>query len=253
MKVIGFFGSDSQVGVSMIAESISTYLSEKGSVLLISASGEKSVSYIKKETVHSLDYIRPNLLSGKLSKDDLEEIIEKDEKNGNLSFIAGVNSSYTSKLFPINTFDLILGAVNKYDYIVIDGGHGLDKALTISAFNACDLRYFVLTQQPKSIARFFDMKNYVLKPLGLEGEVIINKYIKDLSFYKTGEIEKMLGNKVSFLVPYSEYGWQAEYENKTLMKEKRYRKEIEKFGKYIESGSLQREPRGIFSRRVHKQ
>lgn len=215
-KIIGFFGGDSQVGTTMIAQSIAECL--KGcdkQVLFIKGSGKYGEEFMNGDGRYSLDDIKANIISGKVSYEDIEQIIE--EYKG-ISVIPSVRNPFTSKYYPENTYEVMLASItDDFDYIVIDGGDNANLGLMISALNISDSRYFITTQQSKSVHRMLQMKRNITEPLGFDGRLIINKYIKDPALFMKRDIETLCELQEAAVVPYLEYGWQMEMEGRSLM------------------------------------
>ena len=149
-KIIGFFGGDSQVGTTMISQSIAECLKTCGKqVLLIKGSGKYGEEFMNGDGRYSLDDIKANIISGKVSYEDMEQVIIESK---GLFVISSVRNPFTSKYYPENTYEVMLASVaDEFDYIVIDAGNDANLGLMISALNVSDSRYFVTTQQSKAI------------------------------------------------------------------------------------------------------
>lgn len=225
-KIIGFFGGDSQVGTTMISQSIAECLKTCGKqVLLIKGSGKYGEEFMNGDGRYSLDDIKANIISGKVSYEDMEQVIIESK---GLFVISSVRNPFTSKYYPENTYEVMLASVaDEFDYIVIDAGNDANLGLMISALNVSDSRYFVTTQQSKAIHRLIQMKKNITQPLGLDGHLIINKYMKDPALFLKRDIESLCEIQNASLVPYLEYGWQMEMEGRTLMHFHKFAKSIE--------------------------
>ena len=122
---------------------------------------------------------------------------------------------------------MLASVADEFDYIVIDAGNDANLGLMISALNVSDSRYFVTTQQSKAIHRLIQMKKNITQPLGLDGHLIINKYMKDPALFLKRDIESLCEIQNASMVPYLEYGWQMEMEGRTLMHFHKFAKSIE--------------------------
>ena len=172
--IIGFFGGDSQVGTTMIAQSVAELLKERGKrVLLILGSGKYGGEFAHAGARSSLDDLKAGIRSGKISEDDLDQVIE--EVKG-IWVLPSVRNPMSVRYFPENTYEVMLASAGEeFDYIVIDGGEDANSGLMISALNISDDRFFITTQQSKSVHRFLLLQKNVLEPLQLQGQLIINK------------------------------------------------------------------------------
>ena len=226
-KIIGFFGGDSQVGTTMISQSVAECLKNCGrQVLFIKGSGKYGEEFMNGDGRYSLDDIKANIISGKVSYEDIDQVIT--EYKG-ISVIPSVRNPFTSKYYPENTYEVMLASVtDDFDYIVIDAGNDANLGLLISALNVSDCRYFVTTQQSKAIHRLTQMKKNIMQPLGFDAHLIINKYMRDPALFLKRDIENLCEMENASVVPYSEYGWQMEMEGRTLMHFHRFAKSIEK-------------------------
>lgn len=225
-KIIGIFGGDSQVGTTMVSQSIAECLKNCGKqVLFIKGSGKYGEEFMNGEERYSIDDIKANIISGKVTYEDLEQVTTESK---GIYVIPSVRNPFTSKYYPENTYEVMLASVtDEFDYIVIDAGNDANLGLMISALNVSDSRYFVTTQQSKVIHRLMQMKKNIMQPLGLEGRLIINKYMKDPALFLKRDIENLCETEHASVVPYLEYGWQMEMEGRTLMHFHKFAKSIE--------------------------
>ena len=223
--VIGFFGGDSQVGTTMIAQSVAELLKERGKrVLLIRGSGKYGGEFAHAGARSSLDDLKAGIRSGKISEDDLDQVIE--EVKG-IWVLPSVRNPMSVRYFPENTYEVMLASAGEeFDYIVIDGGEDANSGLMISALNISDDRFFITTQQSKSVHRFLLLQKNVLEPLQLQGQLIINKYVADPALFLKQDVLSLCGREAAFTVPYIEYGWQAEMEGRTLLHFSRFAKAL---------------------------
>jgi len=226
-KIIGFFGGDSQVGTTMIAQSLAEFLADHGcKVLLILGSGNYGDTYLKNNPTNSIDDLKADIRSGKV---DTEELMQSLQQKKTLWILPGVRNPLMAKYFPENTYDILLEeGKSHFDYVIIDGGGDYQLGITISALNYCDRKYFVITQQAKSLARYSLYRQQIFMPLGIEGKLIINKYIRDPALFLKTDILKFCEKEDALLIPYTEYGWQAEMEGATLMAHRGVYKAIER-------------------------
>lgn len=239
--IIGFFGGDSQVGTTMTATAVAEQLSQKNRrVLLVCASGKLGDGFLELSGKHSLDDLKAGIISGRVEQEDLQQTLE--EARG-LWVLPPVRNPLTAKYFPENTHQILVRALeDRFDYVVIDGGEDVNLGLTVSALNLCRRRFFVVTQQSQGLQRYVQLKKSVLEPLGLSGELIINKYQRDPSLLRVQEILALCGQTSAFRIPYVEYGWQAEMEKRTLCRFHKFQKAAAQIAACFEQEEERRRP-----------
>lgn len=242
MKIYGFFGACDKAGCSSAATAFTHFVSKTTGekALLIYGSGKVTRGYAGRGELSSLDYIRPNILSRKLTEEDMRQIITECEGIG---VIGDVNSYFTAKIFPLELYDVIKEALSGYSHVVIDGGCRFELAMCISAVNISDSIYVILNQEPSALRKYLNIREALLKPMGLKYNLLLNKYMGNLALYRKGEIEKLIGEDIKVSLPFSEYGLQAELEGTTLLNINKYKKGIENLydldiGKYSERKRL---------------
>ncbi len=251
-RVIGIFGSAGQVGATMVSRSMAEALSFAGyETLHISGSGKLGNDFTgAMDHVRSIDDLKADIINGSLEEEELKSVIVR---RGCLSYLGSVRNPLAVRSFPPDSFERIISAAGeKYDYVIIDAGDNMNSGLAVSALNVCHRRIFVLTQQPKTIQRFINIDTNVVKALGLEAELIINRFVRNPGLYRQRDIEGMTGRSVLGKIWESEWGLFAETEEKTLMDVKSYRKEIGRILNAI--GEEKRQPRlgRILSGRILK-
>lgn len=222
-KKIAFIGGDSQVGTTMAAQAMAEELSKRqAKVLLVLASGKAGDDYIINKENKSIDDIKANLINGHLERYELSQVLVKEK---GLWVLPGVRDYLSASYYTENVMDTLVSAAD-FDFIILDCGDDFRLGLVVSAVGVADRRYIVITQQEKTLRRFSYMKESVLDPLGIEGELIICKYQHNISLLYRREIERKLSIKVAGQIPYIEYGWQAEIEYRTLMDLNKYNRAI---------------------------
>ena len=216
-KVIGFFGGDSQVGTTMIAQSMAELLQQRGQrVLYIMGSGKFGDEFFSLEGRHSIDDLKAGVRSGRVT---LEDLFQNLEECRGLWVLPAVRNPLTARYFTENTYEILLAeAASEFDYTVIDGGCDAALGMTIAAMNTSDHRFFVTTQQSKSIRRLVLQQKNVVQPLKLQGTLIINQYLKDPGLLMKGDILALCEMEEAYTIPYVEYGWQAEMEGRSLLR-----------------------------------
>lgn len=242
-KIIGFFGGDSQCGTTMLAQSSAELLRERNQkVLLILGSGKCGNEFLNIGSRHSIDDLKAEVRSGKVPEEDFRQALE--EVKG-IWVLPAVRNSLNAKYFPENTYEVMLKSLqNDFDYVVIDGGDNANIGLTISALNVADERFFVTTQQSKSVSRLILLQKNILTPLSFDGRLIINKYIRDPALLLKKEVTALCNIEEAcnvLTVPYVEYGWQAEMEGRSLLHFKKFYKSVAQIADIFEPEERDRE------------
>ncbi|HKM28128.1 MAG TPA: hypothetical protein VJY37_00435 [Anaerovoracaceae bacterium] len=229
-RVFVFFGGDTQVGTTMIAQSVAEVLGKMGkSVLLVLAGSEYGTDYINANLDMSLDDIKSNIASNQLRVEDVKGIMYE---HNDVMVLPGIKNITTIKYYSTDDMAILLSPLEKaYDYIIVDAGSNIQFGLTVSALKHAGRRYYVVTQQEKCLRRFKNLYETVLNPLGYCGKLIINKFNNNMAFYTQRQVEEVLGIidstghdafGESIAVNYVEYGWQAEADRVTLLKYSRF-------------------------------
>ena len=163
-KVIGFFGGDHQVGATMVAQSFAEVLQQRGKkVLYLMGSGKFGEEFLPLSGKHSIDDLKASVRSGRVTAEDFYQNLEQIR---GLWVLPGVRNQLTAGYFTENTFEVLLSEVSEdFDYVVIDGGSDANLGITISALNTADHRFFVTTQQSKSIRRMILLQKNIVQPL----------------------------------------------------------------------------------------
>ena len=81
------------------------------------------------------------------------------------------------------------------------------------------------------------LQKNIVQPLERMGDLVINKYLKDPALLLKSDILSLCEIEEAFTVPYVEYGWQAEMENKSLLRYGRFAKGIEVLADVFAPGS----------------
>lgn len=235
-RIIGFFGGDAQVGTTMLSQSLAEVLQQRNQkVLYIMGSGKFGDEFFNLEGRHSIDDLKASVRSGKVSA---EELFQNLEEVKGLWVLPAVRNPLTSKYFTENTYEVLLAEVmDEFDYTVIDSGCDVGLGLFISAVNTADARFFVTTQQSKSLRRLVLLMKNVMEPLEKQGSLIINKYMKDPALLLKGDVLTLSEMEDAFTVPYVEYGWQAEMESRSLLRYGKFSKGIAELADLFEAES----------------
>lgn len=243
-KVITFFGADAKTGTSIISASMARFLAkQEKKVLLINASSELGNDYVKGEPAGCLDDLK---LISLIREEDVNAITAT---YGDISYIAGVSNileltDYNPKILT----DLIDVISRSYDYIIIDGGYNIQYPLPIASLSTAGKRYYVITQNVKTVHRFRVVKDNVLNAMGLatnNEKLIINKVSKKPALYSPEQIGEIFD--LEYLeVPEFKNGHIYELEAKTPPLEGGFEKSLKAIAaEFMDAGDLP-EKKGFF-------
>ncbi len=223
MKVISLIGGDSQVGTSMIAQSLTESLTRYGkSTVLIFASGNYGEDYLR-QGKYSID----SLYKREEGRFEYKQVKNVIENNGEIEYISGIKKIEDLPFYPIDFIREISNEMSdEFEYMIVDGGSNINSPLTVSSLVYADSRYIVLTQQEKSIKRYRNTKNILLEPKNLKGKIILNKYKEDEGLYTKEHLEFLLSEFVEVGFSYREEGWEKENEKETLMNNEIFAQEM---------------------------
>ena len=238
--VISVIGGDSQVGTTMTVQSMGEALAKEGeSVLVIMASGKPGDPYFQNPRDLSIDGLRASLSSGVISPQELAQSLVE---NKGIRILPGVRSIFVGEYYPYHAIQTIIQAAGEFHYILLDCGSDCDRGLAISAMIQPGMRFFLLTQQEKTLARMRYLSRSVFQELAIDGKLILNKYQISPALPGVHEIEQMFSMKCAGTIPYIEYGWQAEMRKETLYSIRRYRRSIQDVLRRELGESKQRKP-----------
>jgi MinD-like ATPase involved in chromosome partitioning or flagellar assembly len=223
-EIISFFGGDTQVGTTMISQSVASSLGKKKKrVLLMLCSGNYGNDYLDNNTDYSIDDIKANLLSNNICKEDIDGILVRQDE---YKILPGVKDITRVKYYREDDVGKITSVIkNDYDYIIIDAGSNVNYGINISALLEADKIFFIITQNEKTIKRFINTYYKVLNPLRIKGKIINNKY-RDEFGGNIFELKEILGKGNFINVNYSEEGFYAEIKHTTLLNDNKFRNGI---------------------------
>lgn len=243
-KNITFIGADNGVGTTMIAQAVAEVLSDNDNkVLFLSASGHSGTEYIGKESI-GLDDIKNSLVNDILKLSDLRELITAEK----VDFIKGTeNPLYYRHYMPQHVKTITELLTDDYDYIIIDGGSDPQQGLHIGAITVSEDVYLVTTQHVKSLERYKHKEQDVYGEMHLSPKIVLNKFLKSAAYFDKANIEKLYGESVVAVVPYSEYGMQAEINKASLNTERNFENSIKVIAGDI-TGEVREAKKGFFKK-----
>ena len=237
-NIITFFGADSKVGTSMIAQSVAEKLSENQEikVLLAILDGSPGMDYIQKyEASLSIDTVRAKVVNHILSDN---ELIDACTESDNLYILQGTQSLLYRKYYhPEHIEALLLQLANIFDIVVVDGGSNVELGMTIGALNSSRHKFLIVTQQSTCLRHYKQIKSQILSELEIKDFcMIINKYISNGQLYDKNQLSDEYEAPHICSVPYSEFNLQAEIEKRTIHRyqESDYIKAIDEITTIIE-------------------
>lgn len=237
-NVVVFLGADSKVGTSMISQCIAEKLSLDNDikVLLAALDGEPGLDYIH----HNRNGIGMDAIKGKiahhiLSEEELQSVCVKINQ---LYVMQGprliVNRNH---YYPEHIEAFLELASQIFDVVIVDAGSNVELGMTIGALNSTQHRCLITTQQNKCVRHFKLVRDQILSKLSIQDFVlIINKYLENKELPDKHEISRHYNMPFAAAVPYSEYGWQAEIEECSLLNfhEALYEDAIDRITSFIE-------------------
>lgn len=238
-KIIVFYGADDKVGVTMVCQSIGSYVAnavKTEKVLLLHLDGKPGMDYTE-DSAYGLDEIKVRLESDVLTR---QELIDACKKDGNLYNLKGTTNLLERKTYQPDIVEKLLRLVEGYfDLILVDSGSNIDMGLSIGSLEATDHLVLVTTQQQSSL-NSYKCKKQVFDELDIAfTHCIVNKYVEKGFLQSESQIGSKLGLK-TMVLPLSTYGWQAEIDRRCLLdyKDADYVQSIENMVKVFSSEGI---------------
>lgn len=240
-KIIVFYGADDKVGVTMVCQSIGSYVANKVAktekVLLLHLDGKPGMDYTE-DTAYGLDEIKVRLESDVLTR---QELIDACKKDGNLYNLKGTTNLLERRTYQPDIVEKLFHLAEGYfDLILVDAGSDIDMGLSIGSLEATDKLILVTTQQQSSLNSFKCKSHQILDALDIVfAHCVINKYVEKGFLQGESQIESKLGLK-TMVLPLSAYGWQAEIDRRCLLdyKDADYVQSIESIVKVFSSEGI---------------
>lgn len=217
-KVFTFFGADSKVGTTMVAQSVSTNLAKvTEKVLFIPLDGKTGGDYVDFDSKFGLGEIKSRLQSKIISQTELLDICVKT--NCGYNILPGVKSILARRQFhPEDIVHLLDLAQSLYDIIIVDAGSDIELGMTVAALNSTPNRFLVTTQQDIARERYDSLRDQVLSKMSIDKFLlIVNKHFENSALVNQSKMEESYGASMIAALPFVEYGWQCEQDKTTLM------------------------------------
>lgn len=237
-EVFTFFGADTKVGTTMLAQSVAKHLSDfSENVLFIPLDGNFGDDYVKFDGKFGLGDLKSKLQTQIASGSELREACVKTSSG--YYVLPGLKSILTKQQFhPKHIAFLVEMMREQFDVVLLDAGSNIELGMAISALNATPNRILVTTQQPQALKRFKQVQYQVLNKLSVDKFLlVVNKYVDTSALSNAGLLEKEYGFPLVASLPYMEYGWQCEQEQTTLyeFKDDLYKSGVVDIAKVISS------------------
>lgn len=239
-NVVTFYGADSKVGTTMIAQSVAEIVGGMTEIKigLFFLNERPSIYYLKKNEICGLDNIKIKLLNNILSSEEIEEACIKME--GNLFVLPGVEYIPEIRQYHPNHISRLIKLASKnFDLIIIDAGSNIDSGLAIAALTSTSNRYLVTTQQEIVRKNYQRIESQVFTKLNLNEKdfmMVINKYINSSSIYSVKQVANLYNLMLATYIPNLDIlGWQSEIDNKSLLhyRNETYNTQIYKLARLI--------------------
>lgn len=223
-----FWGSDHKVGVTMIAQAYAETLVAKGArdVLLLSISEGRGDDFYD-ENAPGVNELRNRLSCNLITKEYMQTFAHKGAK---IYKINGFKNMIKTMMFTKEMGESLLrNASDAFDFVVVDGGTGINNPLLISALNINRNNTYVFSQQESSLRNWGHVLELIKKMAPQPSSAIINKYVKG-DRYTVNYIAQRTGlpQNIFKTVSESDFGNQAEADRQTLLAfgEKQFQKDI---------------------------
>lgn len=213
-----FFGADSKVGVTSIAQSVALNIAKRNkdkNVLLLFLDGQTGFDWVedKRNISTCLADIQVALKNKFLDSNGLRDSCLKLLPN--LYLLKGeirIDENVCYSEHEINS--LINICKESFDFVIIDAGNTMNLSLrmTYSALiNSGSNNMLVTDQLPKSYEMYKKGKYQVLDDLKIDkfSILILNKYMQNNSVFKKEEIVSNYDMAVLTMLPYLDYYYQA--------------------------------------------
>lgn len=221
-NIVTFFGADSKVGTTMIAQSVAEVLAMRTDIKvgLLFLNNQPSTNYIKKTEKTSLDDIKIKLFNNILKPEEIVDVCIKEDND--LYILPGADYIPDIRQYhPKHIDKLIQLAAERFNLIIIDAGSNIDSGLAIAALSTTKNKYLVTTQQETVRRNFERISNQLFNHLDIDVKdfiLVVNKYIKSNYIYSARQTADLYKMMLATSIPHLEFiGWQAEIDRKTLI------------------------------------
>ncbi|GEM_PF-6305944 len=246
-EILAFAGSDFHSGTTMVAQSVSEALGGSGKkVIFLSLSGYSGTEYTNLRP-ESIDEIKNNLVNGLLNYNDIKNLIRK---SGTFDIIGGsVSPLYYRHYQPVHVNFICDLIIDDYDYIIIDAGADVNQGLHIGALRKAGKTVIVTTQSKKAYERYLNKYRQVYSMMEFHPLILINRYINTPGLLSSKDIEGMYNAETAGVIPFCEYGLQAETGEYSLMKYRSFSEAVARLCEKITGEKIMPYKNGLFGKR----
>jgi hypothetical protein len=212
-----FHGIDHKVGTTMIALSIAEIAAERlpeKKVLFVALNGRESTEYVR-ENAESIDALKSRLESRLLGE---EELLAHCLRAKGLSVLGGVANEEEERYDMPEAAAFLLDVAGRvFDLVVVDSGNRLDNGLAFGALLYDANRFFVLTQQETTLARW-EKRKPLYERLGVMPKAYVLNHYMEKDIYPADYVARRFAEDLRqfHCVRFAQGGRQAEIEHKTL-------------------------------------
>ena len=212
--VIAFFGADSKVGTTMLAQSFAEMLTDKGTVLFLSLSRSFKSAFVRDDIKH-IDCFVPEIESGIAIE---KNKISKHSHYSNLYILGGLKDVLEPNDFSLEMASKMIENLERmFDWIIIDAGSDMNNALSYAAVTGAFNRFLVFSQNQHCIDKVIDnSKKWEL--LNLEFNMLIANKFKAFDVNGWDRIKKIFPFPADKIIKirYVDREREAEAEGKTF-------------------------------------
>lgn len=242
-NVFTFFGTDSKVGTTSIAQSTALNLSKRHknkSVIMLFLDGQTGFDWVDSSSnKNCLSDIKIALKNNFLTVSNLKESCY--QYSPNFFMLKGEISLEENVYYHQNDINSLINLCkDNFDFVIIDAGNTMNLSLrmTYSALINSDNRILVSDQMPKSYEMFAKGRNQVLEYLKISDFklLVLNKYIQNGMLPKKDELADKYQIPIIGALPYLEFYYQAAIEKNisAFETEKAYKNTILTIAEYVE-------------------
>jgi hypothetical protein len=166
-----------------------------------------------------IDELRAAILSGILTGTAIKAACAVHEKYHNLHMLTGSDTYDARRDFqPEHVAALLDAASEEFTVFIIDVGANIQAPLALGALSHSNYNILVTTQQEHALGRYLRGKNKLLGPLNIVfSYLLVNKYVSVSALDGLGRLKDRYGIMDGAVLPYSDFGWQAEKERESLL------------------------------------
>lgn len=234
-NIVTFFGADSKVGTTMVAQCVAKRIAAMTSlkVCLMFLNGKPSLEYLESSTTLGLDSIKLSLANQMLSMDDFMSTCIKQD---NLYILQGPEAIEGMRYYHPDYIEYLLETIcDFFDIVIVDAGScmniSVELGMSIAALNSTHFRFLIATQQESVFNQYLRVKQQVLDKLHISDfMLIVNKLVENDMLSVPYEVGNLFNCTVVGSLPFLEWGWQCEKSKKTLLEfgDKKYRRDLDK-------------------------